>query len=205
MVHPGSTPHLANASIDLVVSLAQSGDSQAFSELLGRNKKLVWRTAFSILKHSDDADDVTQETFLRVLTKIHTFAGQAAFSTWLTRIAINLSFMRLRSRRTRPVCSMEEFTDKDALHSLLIDLSPDPEQSYLLGETKAMLRDAINGLPTVLRGVTEDQIYKEVSIQEVANCRGLTLAATKSRAYRARKLLMRDLTGEPADRGIASA
>lgn len=83
---------------------ARSGDRGALGELIDQHYHLVQRTAYRILKNTADAEDVTQEVSLKVLFKLHTFEGQSAFSTWLTRIAINESLMFLRKSRRMALC-----------------------------------------------------------------------------------------------------
>lgn len=190
MIYADSNVHLKQADIAAVIALVRSGQHEAFSELMGRYDGLVRRTAYSILRNTEDAEDATQETFLRVLTKIHTFEGASAFSTWLTRIAINTALMRLRQRRTKSTSSLEAIISEDPSSFLpLRDFGPSPEQQCAFFELREYLHEAVRRLPATLRDIALEQLCADVSVQELADKRGLSVAAAKSRLYRARKLL----------------
>jgi RNA polymerase sigma-70 factor (ECF subfamily) len=195
MIHSGGQQFLEEAGIGEIVELARSGDCDAFSELMRRYGSLIRRTAYGILKNSEDAEDAVQEAFLRVYTKFDTFQGTSAFRTWLTRIAINVCLMRLRQRRTRPFHSLEELTDGDDSSFLAVmDLAPDPEQRCATAELKERLQQAVRTLPGRLREVVEDQIHTDASVQELADRAGISTAAVKSRLYRARRMIAYSLT-----------
>ncbi len=196
------------AGTDLLVQLARSGDCEACSELMRRYDSLVRRTAYSILKNFEDAEDVAQECYLKVFTKVHTFEGSSKFSTWLTRIVINTSLMHLRQRRSRPTSSIEDLTEGDVSSFLpLADPSLSPEQQSCSADIRSRLYEAVSKLPKKLREIAEGQIYAELPMKDLADRRGITLAAAKSRAYRAHKILIRSLhpvSGRhKATRGIA--
>jgi RNA polymerase sigma-70 factor (ECF subfamily) len=182
---------LQTAGTDALIELVRSGDHNAFSELMGRYDSRIRRTAYAILKNREDVDDAMQETYLRVFRKVHTFEGTSAFSTWLTRIAINTSLMRLRQKRARPAFSFEDLTDGDGSFFLpLSDVGPSPEQEYLNSELKTRLHEAMGRLPAKFKDIIQDQIYSELPMRELAEKRGLTVAAAKSRVCRARKMLL---------------
>jgi RNA polymerase sigma-70 factor (ECF subfamily) len=202
MKRQGAKP-IQQADTDLLIQLVRSGDCDAFSELMGRHDSIVRRTANSILKNTEDAEDATQETYLKVFMKIHTFEGASKFSTWLTRIAINTSLMRLRQRRCRQISSIEELTDGDASSFLpLADTRLDPEQQSCAADMRLRLYEAVRRLPSQLREVAEDQIYLELPMKDLAEKRSMSIAAAKSRAYRARKLLAGSLN--PSRRRLSS-
>jgi RNA polymerase sigma-70 factor (ECF subfamily) len=192
MIYPEDNSHLQQASVESVVELARSGNRAASTEIVRRYRNTIRRTTLSILKNMDDAEDATQEVCLRVFTKIHTFEGSAKFSTWLTRIAINVSLMRLRQQRNDTVMSLSEFAgDDDSSWFLLKATSPDPERQCAANDLSRRLRTAVSKLPSHLRSVAHDHYFEELPVREMANKQGLSLSAVKSRLYRARKLLAR--------------
>ncbi|SEG63549.1 RNA polymerase sigma-70 factor, ECF subfamily [Bryocella elongata] len=194
--NPASCPQ--QLDIDSLVQLARRNDPDAFNELMRRHDGAVRRTAYSILKNLQDAEDAAQETYLRVVEKLNTFEGASKFSTWLTRIAINTSLMRLRRQRSRPAFSLEELTDGDASSfPPLADPRLDPEEQFCSANMRARLNEAVRNLPSHLREVAEDQIYAELPIKDSADRRGITVAAAKSRAHRARRLLIGALQPPP--------
>lgn len=191
MLYQARNAILQQSSTDSLLELARGGDSDAFGELMKRHHGIVRRTAYSFLRNHEDADDVVQDVSISVLRKLHTFEGNAAFSTWLTRIAINASLARIRQTRRRPIYSLEELTSGDeAAFFPIADHKPSPEQQCACNEMKHRLSQAVSKLPDTLRNVANDHLYDELSMVEVAGKRGLTLAATKSRAHRARKRLI---------------
>ena len=95
------------------------------------NKTVIRR----ITRHTEDAEDVLQEAFLRALRHLHSFDGRVAFSTWLTRIAVNCALMLLRTRRAHPENSIDnKLDDGQWLAFDVRDLSPDPERIFLQNE-----------------------------------------------------------------------
>ena len=108
MFYPESVSLLKQADTTLLVDMARGGDSSALCELLARYVAQVHRTAVSVLKNMDDAEDAVQEASIRLFKKIHTFDGRPAFSTWLTRIVINCCLMQLRQKRAHASCSIED-------------------------------------------------------------------------------------------------
>ena len=197
MSYRGNNAELYQCSIDTLVEMARSGDGDAFSELMGRHYGSIYRTAYSFLRRFEDAEDVVQDVSLTVFRKLHTFEGASAFSTWLTRIAINASLMRLRKIRRGRVFSIEDFGDSAADYfSPLADSKPSPEQVYAARELEDRLSQAVSRLPLPFKEAATDVIYEDLSMPQAAGKRGLSLPAVKSRCYRARKMLMLTL-GRP--------
>jgi RNA polymerase sigma-70 factor (ECF subfamily) len=149
---------------------------------------------FSIVRHQEDTEDVLQDTFLSAYKHLHTFRETCRFSTWLTKIGINVSLMRLRKRR-----KLSETTANDFATLELRDLAPDPEQEYMTDQTVLTLWKAIQKLPPRARSVMDLYYAKERRIKEAAAMLGITEATAKSRILRARRMLRRSLTQQNAD------
>src|ERR1700678_2407935 len=94
-----------------LVAAAKDGDRQAYAELCRRHSKQILRTVLRITRDVADAEDTLQETFLKAYIHIGRFEGRSAFSSWLTRIAINSALMLLRKKRSHYVCSLEGGVD----------------------------------------------------------------------------------------------
>src|SRR6202035_307360 len=94
-------------SDEILVEVAKSGNRSAFAELWRRHSKTAFKNVYRITKNRADAEDVIQDAWIRALVHLTGFDGRAAFSTWITRIAINSALMTLRRRRSRPETSME--------------------------------------------------------------------------------------------------
>jgi RNA polymerase sigma-70 factor, ECF subfamily len=175
-----------------LVYLAQAGDSRAFDELVLRYKDKVYRLAYKILRHEEDAAEVLQEAFLSAYRGIGNFKHESTFSTWLYRIATNASLMRFRKRRDNLV-SLEQSQPpgEDTEPLPIADWSAQPLQELLDSETRAVMEDSIRRLPEQLRTVFVLRVMEEMSNAEVGGILDLTVAAVKSRLHRAR-ILLRD-------------
>jgi RNA polymerase sigma-70 factor (ECF subfamily) len=131
---------------------------------------------------------------VKAYVHLNTFNGTAQFSTWLTRIAVNSAVMTLRRRRTHPETSME-ITDGETWQQWEIeDRTKDVEELYAHHERVEHLRLAICRLQPALRNVVEIHRSNDGSVKEVAEIAGISVAATKSRLARARKILRKALS-----------
>src|SRR6201993_3957164 len=115
-----------------LVARAKAGDTAAFEQLVRQYERQIFRIAQHITQNREDAEDVTQDAFLKAYEKLDQFQGNAKFYTWLVRIAVNESLMRLRKRRTGKMVSIDEDveTDEGSVPRDLADWAPDPEQNY---------------------------------------------------------------------------
>ena len=177
-----------DASDEELLSAARSSDERAFAELTGRHRMSIHNTAFRIVRHREDAEDVVQDTFFKAYIHLESFRSACRFSTWLTRIAINTSLMLLRKRRSRSEVSFDQRGDEDRIWKIweFPDKSPNPEQIYEKRQTHDILTQAITRLPPAYRRVLTQYRDHEQSLQRIADSAGITAAATKSRLQRAR-------------------
>lgn len=186
---------LSHIDSNSLVQMARSGDHAALCELIERYRSLGRRTAFAILKNREDAEDALQEASLRAFLKFSTFEGNSAFSTWFTRIVINTCLMQLRKHRAHPTHSLDEILADDTCSShRLISKNPTPEQECRGTELLTLVHTTVGALPTRLRHVAEDRFYGELSLDALAQKRGISITAAKSRLFRARRLLSEVLT-----------
>ncbi len=109
-----------------------AGDISAYDELVRKYERQVFRIAQHITQNREDAEDVMQDAFLKAYEKLDQFQGNSKFYTWLVRIAVNESLMRLRKRRTGKMVSIDEDveTEEGSVPRDLADWAPDPEQNY---------------------------------------------------------------------------
>jgi RNA polymerase sigma-70 factor (ECF subfamily) len=184
---------LAAATDEVVVAAAKLGDCAAFAELWERHSSRAFTIAYRITKNQNDAEDVVQDAWMKAYVHLNTFDGRAKFSTWLTRIAINSALGILRRKRARPETSME-ITDDEAWHPWEIaDQTMNVEELYARHESVERLRRAICRLQPTLRNVVEIHQSNDRSVKEIAELAGISVAATKARLLRARKILRRAL------------
>jgi RNA polymerase sigma-70 factor (ECF subfamily) len=116
----------------LLVNRAREGDVQAFEQLVKQYDRQVFRIAQHITQNREDAEDVVQDAFLKAYEKLEQFQGNSKFYTWLVRIAVNESLMRLRKRRTGRMVSIDEDveTEEGSMPRDLAEWRPDPEMMY---------------------------------------------------------------------------
>jgi RNA polymerase sigma-70 factor, ECF subfamily len=181
----------APASTDeVLVAAAKLGDHQAFLELWTRHTSRVFKTTYRITGNREDAEDAIQDAWVKAYLHLNTFDGRAQFTTWLTRIAINSSLMILRRKRARPETSMD-IGDGDTSQWEIADQTKSVEELYTGQERVERLKRAICRLQTTLRNVVEIHQSEDRSVKEIAELAGISVAATKSRLLRARKILRR--------------
>jgi RNA polymerase sigma-70 factor (ECF subfamily) len=179
-----------------LLALARQGDVRAFSELVKKYERKIYRMARNILQNDEDAEDVLQETFLKAFEHLDSFQGQSKFYTWVTRIAVNESLMKLRKRKTDRTVSIDESieTDEESIVREIAVWDGDPESKYSQAELKDILDKAIAGLKPIFRTVFVLRDVEELSTEETAEALGLSVAAVKSRLLRARLQLREKLT-----------
>ena len=171
-----------------LVHAAKAGDISAFEQLVKRYDRNVFRIAQHITQNREDAEDVVQDAFLKAYENLAQFQENSKFYTWLVRIAVNESLMKLRRRRTDKTVSLDQEieTEEDTMPREVADWSPNPEQLYKQGELKEILTKTINGLPASFRTVFVLRDVEGLSTEETAEALGLSIPAVKSRLLRAR-------------------
>jgi RNA polymerase sigma-70 factor, ECF subfamily len=179
-----------------LVDRVRAGDVSAYDTLVRKYERQVFRIAQHITQNREDAEDVTQDAFLKAYEKLDQFQGNSKFYTWLVRIAVNESLMRLRKRRTGRMVSIDEDveTEEGSVPRDLADWAPDPEQNYNQAELAEILRKTIQGLPHGFRVVFVLRDVEGLSTEETAETLGLSVPAVKSRLLRARLQLRERLT-----------
>jgi RNA polymerase sigma-70 factor (ECF subfamily) len=174
-------------SDEALVAGAKMGDGSFFGELHERHRERMFQVAHRITRHREDAQDAVQESFLNAYVHLKKFDERARFSTWLTRIAINVALMKIRKNRVSRKVWVEDAADAVELS----DSVPNPEEICARTEQKAALRDAIAKLRPTLRNVVELHDLQECSLHETAEKLGISVAAAKGRLFHARATLRR--------------
>jgi RNA polymerase sigma factor (sigma-70 family) len=172
-----------------LVAAAKDGDHQAYAELCRRYSKQVLRTILRITRDVADAEDTLQETLLKAYVHIGRFEGRGAFSSWLTRIAINSALMLSRKKRAHYVCSLEGGVDADGDDIKLFEpteTAHNPEESCILNAMENECVRAIRYLSPTLRVVVQIRYRENASLAQIAKMLGISEAAVKSRLLRAR-------------------
>lgn len=160
------------------------GDHEAFGELMRDHEDRVFSVCLRIMGNRDLALDATQETFLTAFRKAHQFEGKSTFGTWVYRIAVNTCYDLLRKQKRRPSDPMPEHldpTDHGAQHEV--------EAAALRPE----IQRALGTLPPEFRSAVVLADIEGMSLPDVAQALGVPVGTVKSRVFRGRRLLAKQL------------
>src|ERR1700734_4553984 len=172
---------LMTTSDALLATEARNGDDLAYAELCRRHREMVFRTVLRITHNIDDAEDILQDSWMRAFTHIGTFDGRSAFSTWVTRIAINSALTTMRRRRTQRESSLDDPVDPDNRRVIeMVEPSRNPEEHCLETERQRLVRQAIKRLPSKLRTAIEIRQSQDGSMSELAMLAGVSVPTMKS-------------------------
>ena len=166
----------------LVRLFRESGEMRHFDELVERHVGKVRAMIYPMVFNDADADDLTQEVFLRVVSHIDRFRHEARFSTWLYRIALNTTHSFLRSKARNRVDAREELPDHP-------DGAPQPDHAAAAGETGRALEKAMAGLAPRLRSALVLTVIQGMGVHEAAKVEGCLTATMYWRVHEARRLL----------------
>jgi RNA polymerase sigma-70 factor, ECF subfamily len=182
-----SEVELISDDLDLVHA-SKHGDVRAFDEIVRRYDRRLFRIAQSVTHNREDAQDVVQEAFMRAFQNLNQFREDSQFSTWLIRITVNQSLMKLRKQRAiREVSLDEEFqADRETLPMEVTDWAPNPEHLYFASELRDILTKVLEELSPLLRTVFVLRDIEGLSIDETAQVLNLSHAAVKARLFRGR-------------------
>jgi len=179
-----------------LVTKARQGDLAAFTQLVEKYEGKIFRLARHITNSQEDAEDVLQETFLKAYEHLGEFQGNSKFYTWIVRIAVNESLMKLRKRKSDRSVSLDEQIDtgEDVIAREIAVWEDNPEDQYSQSELREILDEAVKSLPPIFRSVFVLRDIEELSSEETAEILNLTVPAVKSRLLRARLKLREKLT-----------
>lgn len=174
-----------------------AGHDAALNDLMERHAPPVFRLLCRMLNNEDDANDLAQETFVRVFQAREKFDGTKKFSAWLFTIAANLARNQIRWRTRHPNVSLDAETTEDTppLANTLPATGPSPKESALATERAAAVRAAVSALPEDMREAIVLCEWEERSVVEAAAILEATPKAVESRLYRARQILRERLKG----------
>lgn len=176
------------------VKKTQKGDTTAFEQLVLAHQNQIYRLCFRMLGNAEDAADMTQETFLKAWRNLDRFQGDAAFSTWLYRLASNCCLDFLRSQKRRPTVSMTTEDDDGEEQTIEVaDDSATPEEELLLKEERSEIARAMASLDEEQRQILSLRVVNDLSYTEIAEILDIKEGTVKSRLARARENLRKKL------------
>lgn len=186
-------PHPLPLDEPSLVPRLQRGDASAFEELVRLHGGRLLRVARRLLESEEDARDAVQDAFVAAFRSISSFEASSMLSTWLHRIVVNASLMRLRARRRKPEEDIEQFLPRfrEDGHPLEPSLPWTESAESILERTElcSLVRHAIEQLPESYRVVLLLRDIEEMQTDEVARMLGITSNAVKIRLHRARQAL----------------
>lgn len=178
------------ADVDRVIERCLEGDQAAWEQVVRQHWRKVFNVAYKFVGKHDEAEDLTQEIFLKIFRSLHTFDRRANFQTWLISVSRNLCIDHYRSVRKE-----RETIDRDVDAGDLAPVSRElgPYASLEHDDRRALLRRALDELPPTLRSAVLLRDIRELSYQEIAEQLGLPEGTVKSRINRGRLELARQI------------
>ncbi len=192
-----------------LIGLAQQGDPQALTQLVISQQHYVYSIAMSVLKHPEDAADLTQEAFIRLFRALPQYNGESRFTTWLYRLVVNLGRDELR-RRGRQVPVLPPVLEAEELDPITAvpddDRWADPEQALASHELRKQVRRALDQLEAHYRLVLTLYYFEDLKYTDIAEILEIPLNTVKSHIRRGKERLAAILEAEeqpPATREVA--
>jgi RNA polymerase sigma-70 factor (ECF subfamily) len=175
-----------------LVDRSRGGDVDSFNQLILRWERPIYALAYRVIGREEDARDVCQETFLRAYRALPGFKGEAKFSSWVYRIALNLCRDWIRRQRRNPVSQMPD--DIDVLDAIA-ETGPSESVEDLVArrELSAVVEEAMSHLPAEQRTAIILKEYHGMTFQEIADLQGCPLSTVKTRLYQGLSVLRRQL------------
>jgi RNA polymerase sigma-70 factor (ECF subfamily) len=183
---------------DKLITRCRAGDVEAFAQVYTQYERQVFRYAYHILGHREDADDIKQETFLRAYQAIGTFRSESSLQTWLLKICGNLCRDRIKSWDRRKVIYDSTLRD-DVLGSS--DAMDDPSAIVERSELTEIIFKALRGLPQAQREIIVLHEIEDLSYEEIAGILGCSRTSIKLRLFRARRSLKERVASLMSSRG----
>lgn len=177
-----------------LAKLARTGDRVAFEELVELYKDKIYHLAYRMLHNGHEAEEIVQETFLRVYTNLERYDESQKFSTWIYRIGTNLCIDRLRKRK--PSYSLDaEMNDGEGTdwYSMLPSQEETPDEQLVLSETQTQIRESIDTLPEKYKAVVILRYLQDLSLQEISDVLSMPVTTIKTRLHRGRDFLRKKL------------
>lgn len=194
-------PEYPSAKDETLVRLAQQGDMQAFEELVARHRDKVYSRAFSMMRNEDDALDLSQEAWVKAWQRLVQFQGESSFTTWITRIVINLCLDAMRKQKRLHAESIDQMAEEGGgverhLPTVQVDVLAGLDRAELRTRIDAGLRQLSDAHRTVL--ILHE--YEGLEYKECAKRMGCSIGTIMSRLFYARRRLAVLLAGMKEER-----
>ena len=198
MLQLNKTDYATLSDLEVAHRIA-NGDVDAIRWLTGNNNQRLYRAAWSILKNRAEAEDAVQDGYMKAFDAIETFVGRSSLSTWLTRIIINEALdRRRRAQRRSELLSQESVPVLEEYREKLMagSVAQSPERALMRRQIAKLLEAAIARLPDTFRVVFVLREVEGLSVEETAEALGIPEETVKTRLFRARRRLQKELDPE---------
>ncbi len=178
----------SSADDQALVRAAQKGDMKAFEELVARHRDRVFSRAYSIVRNEDDALDLSQEAWVRAWQRLRQFQGQSSFSTWVTRIVINVCLDWLRQRKRLDAESIEQWADElGGIEQLMPIQTVNPTEGIERAELRKRIDEGLGQLSDAHRLVLILHEFEGMKYRQIAKLMRCSLGTVMSRLFYARR------------------
>jgi RNA polymerase sigma-70 factor (ECF subfamily) len=197
-----AAPNPSSLDDDALLQRIRTGDRDAFTWLMRRYNRRLYRVARSVLRDDAEAEDALQDAYLQAYRALPTFRGESALATWLTRIVVNAALMRQRKTgRLADVIELgADFGADDATAPRpagdRLDEPAQPELAALRAQTRRLIETGIDKLPAAFRTVFVLRAVEELTVEETAATLDIPEATVRTRYFRARAMLREALARE---------
>ncbi len=175
-----------------------AGDERAYRALIERYQRQVFSVALRMLRRAEDAEDVTQETFIRVFQALDRYDPARPFAAWLFTISARLCIDHIRRRKQSPISLVQRDIETQEERTIeVVDPGLGPDETTARREEERRMQKLIDSLPPHYRIVVMMRHQQDLSYEEIAAALALPLGTVKARIHRARALLKRSLEGTP--------
>ncbi len=184
----------ARRDMALVQKASEQGSQQAFAELMGLYRDTIYYMLLKMTRNTEDAEDLTIETFGKAFINIHQYNGSYAFSTWLFKIATNncIDFIRKKKKNVLTQEANEDLSGGDDKFNFVVDMI-NPEENFIRGQKLEAVRQVVETLKPRYRTLINMRYFEELSYEEISKALDLPLGTVKAQLFRARDFLYRSL------------
>ncbi|NOS69852.1 MAG: sigma-70 family RNA polymerase sigma factor [Verrucomicrobia bacterium] len=178
----------SSTSDEELVAMARQGDMVAFEELVARHRDKIFARAFTMMRNEEEAIDLSQEAWIKGWQRLEQFHGDSSFTTWMTRIVINLCLDQLRRRKKRQTESIEEMNEESGgVERQMPVVTVNPTERLERADLRARIDRALNQLSDVHRTVLVLHEFEEMEYKNIARTMNCSIGTVMSRLFYARR------------------
>jgi len=180
----------ASAEDPALVERARKGDTMAFEELVARHRDRIYARAYSVVRSEEEAIDLSQEAWVKAWQRLEQFHGDSSFSTWITRITINLCLDHLRRRKRQPTDSLDAMNEEaGGVERFMPPVTINPTERLERGELRVRIEAAMEKLSEAHRTVLVLHEFEQMEYKKIAETMGCSIGTVMSRLFYARRKL----------------